>query len=179
MVPGWVFPPMSTLSRLFLLFIGVPLLELFILVKVGQMVGFLPTVGLVVLTGVFGGILARMEGLRTILKLQGELAHGRLPGGALLDGFAILLGGALLLTPGILTDFVGFSFLLPPTRKLLLGRIRKNLEGRLKSGAIRITTMGGIPGMGPMGWGEAGPRDGTPPDSSGEIIIEPEETRRS
>lgn len=179
MVPGWVLLPMSTLSRLFLLFIGVPLLELFVLVKVGQMVGFLPTVGLVVLTGVAGGILARMEGLRTILKLQGELAHGRLPGGALMDGFAILLGGALLLTPGILTDLVGFSFLLPPTRKVLLSSIKKKLEGRLKSGSIQITHLGGMPGMGPMSWGEAGQWDGTPPDSSREIVIEPEESTRS
>ena len=87
---------MSLLSRLFLLFVGVPLLELFILVQVGQLVGVVPTVGLVVLTGIAGAALARWEGLRTLWRVRGELARGRLPGSALLDGFAILMGGAFL-----------------------------------------------------------------------------------
>lgn len=174
MVPGCVFPPMSTLSRLFLLFVGVPLLELFVLVKVGQWVGILPTIALVVITGVAGGILARLEGLRTIWKIRSEMTHGRLPGGALLDGFAILLGGALLLTPGILTDVVGFSFLLPPTRKLLLRRIRESLDRRLKSGAIKITHFGGFPGGG-QDWQNSPQWGESPPDRSGEIVIEPDE----
>jgi len=188
---------MYILGRLFLLFVGVPLLELFILVQVGKVVGVLPTIGLVVLTGVAGATLARLEGLRTLLKLRSELAGGRLPSGALFDGAAILFGGALLLTPGILTDFVGFSFLLPPTRKVLLKRIRKGLEGQLKSGAIRITHMGGMGGGGMPGWdGEAPNWEGAPPpwgngappggpvdewpddwpDPSGEIVIKGDES---
>ena len=170
---------MSLLSRLFLLFVGVPLLELFILVQVGQLVGVWPTIGLVVLTGVTGAALARLEGLRTLWKIQGDLAPGRLPGSALLDGCAILLGGALLLTPGILTDLVGFSFLLPPTRKVLLGRIRKSLERRLKSGAIRVTHLAGFPGAGNVrwdGWPDGGAES---PDPSGEIVVEAKETRSS
>jgi len=166
---------MSLLGRLFLLFVGVPLLELFILVQVGQLVGVWPTIGLVVLTGVTGAALARLEGLRTVWKVRGELARGHLPGGALLDGFAILLGGALLLTPGILTDLVGFSFLLPPTRKVLLGRVRKGLEKRLKSGAIHITQVGGFPGAAAGQWGEAGGWSGKEPGSTGEIVVEPED----
>jgi UPF0716 protein FxsA len=166
---------MSIFSRLFLLFVGVPLLELFILVKVGQLVGVWPTVGLVVLTGIGGATLARLEGMRTVWKLRGELSRGRLPGEALLDGFAVLVGGALLLTPGIVTDLVGFSFLLPPTRKLLKARIQKGLENRLQSGAIRITHFGGFPGPGGAGW----PNDVSPrpdvPDPSGEIVIDPVE----
>jgi len=175
MVPGWVFSCMSIFSRLFLLFVGVPLLELFILVKVGQLVGVWPTVGLVVLTGIGGAVLARLEGMRTVWKLRGELSRGRLPGEALMDGFAILVGGALLLTPGIVTDLVGFSFLLPPTRKLLKARIRKGLEKRLQSGAISITHFGGFPGPGGSGW----PTDVSPrsdvQDPSGEIVINPVE----
>ena len=166
---------MSLLSRLFLLFVGIPLLELFILVQVGQVVGVLPTIGLVVITGAAGAALARLEGLRTVWKLKAELARGNLPSGALLDGAAILFGGALLLTPGILTDILGFSFLLPPTRKVLLKRIRKGLEGRLKSGAIRITHIGGFSGVGTSGWG---PPEGWPqgrPDSSGEIVVDGKE----
>ena len=165
---------MSLLSRLTLLFVVVPLLELFILVRLGQSVGFWPTVGLVVLTGFAGAALARLEGLRTLLSVQGELAKGRLPGNALFDGLAILVGGALLLTPGILTDVVGFSFLLPPTRKFLLGRIRKRLEKQLAKGAIQVTTFSGFAGgMGGGGgmWGQS-EAEGSPP-MDGEIIVEP------
>ena len=166
---------MSLLSRLFLLFVGVPLLELFILVRLGQWVGFWPTVGLVLLTGFAGAALARLEGLRTIWKIRGELAHGRLPASALFDGLAVLLGGVLLLTPGILTDLVGLSFLFPPTRKVLMVRIRKGLERRLKSGAIRVTHITGFPGM--KGWDGAGTEGewGRTQPLPGEIIIDAED----
>jgi len=137
-------------------------------------VGLWPTIGLVVITGMAGAALARLEGLRTIWKLRGELGKGKLPGGALLDGLAILVGGALLLTPGILTDLVGFSFLLPPTRRVLLKRIRKSLEERLKSGAIRITHVSGFPGADGRMWAENGVQEGGTGHPSGEIIIEPE-----
>lgn len=149
------------------------------MIQVGQWVGVWPTIGLVVLTGVTGAALARREGLRAIWKVRGELAQGRLPGSALFDGFAILLGGALLLTPGILTDVVGFSFLLPPTRKILLGRIRKSLETRLKSGAIRITHLGGFPGAGGVPWDGFREGGSESPNGSGEIVIEAEETQGS
>jgi UPF0716 protein FxsA len=170
---------MSIFSWFFLLFVGVPLLELFVLVQVGQWVGVWPTIGLVVLTGFAGAALARLEGLRTLWKIRGELAQGRVPGSALLDGFAILLGGVLLLTPGILTDLVGFSFLLPPTRKLLLGRIRKSLERRLKSGAIRIVGLEGFQGTGGVQWGGSENWGQRPPGGPGEIVIEPEDPRES
>jgi UPF0716 protein FxsA len=173
---------MSILGWLALLFVGVPLLELFILIQLGQVVGLWPTIGLVVLTGVTGASLARLEGLRTLWRIRGELAQARLPGSALLDGLAILLGGALLLTPGILTDVVGFFFLLPPTRKVLMGRLRRALERRLKSGAIQITHVAGFPSGAGSGWGsaaegEAGSRGwpGPTPDPSGEIVVETEE----
>jgi UPF0716 protein FxsA len=167
---------MSLFSWLFLLFIGVPLLELFVLIQVGQLVGFWPTVGLVVITGTAGAALARMEGLRTIWKIRGELARGRLPGGALLDGFVILLGGGLLLTPGILTDLVGLSFLFPLTRKLLVSHLRKSLERRLKSGAIRITHLDGFSGAGSVPWDGPNGLSRNPGEGSGEIVIEPKNT---
>ncbi len=166
---------MSLLSRLALLFVGVPLLELLILIQVGQIVGLWPTIALVVLTGVTGAALARVEGIRTLLSIQGELARGRLPEESLLDGLGIVLGGALLLTPGILTDLLGFSFLLKPTRRLLMGRVRKALQRRLESGVIQVTHMSGFPGG--MGWKAT--RDQPPsgpgsqgPGPEGEIIVE-------
>jgi UPF0716 protein FxsA len=173
---------MSLLSRLALLFVGIPLLELFLLVEMGRWIGFLPTVGIVILTGVVGAGLARLEGLRTLWSIQGELARGRLPGNALFDGMAILVGGALLLTPGILTDLLGFSFLFPPTRKLLLRQIRRRVQERLKSGAIHVSYFSGFPGSGGGGRGpgpesrkgrQAGPSGGDHPVRPGEIVIEP------
>jgi len=165
---------MSMLSRLALLFVGVPLLELFILIQMGQVVGFWPTMGLVVLTGMAGAGLARREGLRTLLRIQEQLGRGQLPGSALLDGLGILMGGALLLTPGILTDLAGFAFLFPPTRRFLLNRIRKRMERGLQSGTIQVLHVGGV---GPAGW-QQGQGPGTPesdpvrPPRPGEIIID-------
>lgn len=174
---------MSLLSRLTLLFVGVPLLELFILVQMGRLVGLFPTIALVIITGLAGATLARLEGLRTLWNIRGEVARGRLPGNALFDGLAILVGGALLLTPGILTDLLGFSFLLPPTRKILLKRVRRSLETSIKSGAIRVTHFSGfgVPfGTHAQGGAEAPHTDpskvgvqDTPRPVAGEIVVEP------
>ncbi|MFW6206820.1 MAG: FxsA family protein, partial [Gemmatimonadota bacterium] len=120
---------MSILGRLALLFVVVPLVELAFLIQVGRWVGIWPTVGLVFLTGILGATLARAEGLRTLWSFQQELASGKLPGQPLLDGLCILVGGALLLTPGFVTDLAGFSLLLPPTRRLL----QRGMKRRLRS----------------------------------------------
>jgi UPF0716 protein FxsA len=164
---------MSWLSRLFLLFVGVPLLDLFVLIQVGQWIGLWPTIGLVVVTGFAGASLARSEGLRTLWTIQKEMNQGRLPGDALFDGLAILLGGVLLLTPGILTDLVGFSFLVPATRRLLLKRIRASLERRLKSGSIRVAHFHGFAGTPGSGWGPDPHPDRGGLDRAGEIVVEP------
>lgn len=124
-------------ARLALLFVIVPLLELALLIQVGQVVGLGPTVLLVLATGAGGAALARREGLRTLAAIQGDLAVGRLPGTALLDGAAILFGGALLLTPGILTDVLGLSLLLPVTRRWFAARMRRWFEKQLADGTVR------------------------------------------
>ncbi len=134
---------MSILAKLAFFFVIVPLVELALLIKVGEVVGFWPTMGLVVFTGAAGAWLARLEGLRTMFKLRDDLAHGRLPGQAIMDGMAVLLGGALLLTPGIVTDLVGFSLLLPRTRRGIQRWVRARLEQNIRDGSIRMTMMGG------------------------------------
>jgi UPF0716 protein FxsA len=126
------------LARLALLFVVVPLIELVLLIQLGQWVGLWPTLGLVVLTGVAGAGLARAEGLRTWMAFQREVAQGRLPGEPLLDGLSVLVGGAFLLTPGLLTDVAGFSLLLPPTRRWIQRRVRTWMEGQVTSGAVRF-----------------------------------------
>lgn len=139
---------MNILGRMALIFIVVPILELMLLIKLGQVVGLLPTLALVVFTGVTGAWLARAEGLRVFFQFQKELASGRLPGQSLLDGICVLIGGAFLLTPGVLTDLTGFTLLFPPTRRWIQGRVRKRLERGIADGTVRVVTMGS--------WGMAG-----------------------
>ena len=129
---------MKILGRLALLFVIVPVIELVLLIQLGQIIGLIPTLALVVTTGVAGAYLARLEGLRTLWKLRADLARGKLPGQALMDGVSILIGGAFLLTPGVLTDVLGFSLLLPPTRRLLQKQVRKRLEKALTDGTLDV-----------------------------------------
>lgn len=121
------------LPRLILLFTAVPFLELALLVWIGGEIGFLPTVALVLLTGVAGAALARHQGLATWRRFQAALAAGRLPGRELLEGLLVLLAGALLLTPGVLTDAAGFVLLVPPARHRIVARLERRLQGHLVS----------------------------------------------
>ena len=134
---------MSILGRLALLFVIVPLLELALLIQMGQWVGYWPTIGLVVITGLAGAWLARMEGLRTMWRLRDDLAHGRVPGQAIMDGMAVLAGGALLLAPGILTDLIGFGLLFPGTRHAVQRRIMARFERRIQEAALQVRRNGG------------------------------------
>ena len=130
------------LSRLILIFVAVPLLELAILLQIGQWIGLFPTFALVVTTGVAGAALARQQGIRAFVAVQRELAAGRLPGRSLLDGLAILVGGAFLLTPGVLTDLAGFSLLFPASRRWLQRVVRRRLERRIRDGTVEFKVYG-------------------------------------
>ncbi|PLS02708.1 membrane protein FxsA [Neobacillus cucumis] len=103
---------------LFLLLIIIPAADIGFLLLSGKTIGVWPTILLIILTGIIGAYLAKREGLQTIRKVQEQLSRGQLPGDAVLDGVCILLGAAFLLTPGFMTDIVGFLMLFPPTRKL-------------------------------------------------------------
>lgn len=105
--------------RLLILFTLVPLLELYLLIRVGDLIGVWPTVALVVLTGALGAFLTRFEGLRVLRKVQSEFQEGRVPTAGLLDGLLIVVAGAVLLTPGLITDALGFFLLLPPGRRVV------------------------------------------------------------
>lgn len=132
----------ALLSRLIFIFVAVPLLELVILLRIGQWIGLMPTVALVVTTGVVGAALARQQGVRAFLAVQRELAAGRLPGRSLLDGLSILVGGAFLLTPGVLTDLLGFSLLIPGSRRWLQRLARRRLERRIREGTVEFQVYG-------------------------------------
>lgn len=153
---------MSCLARLALVFVALPVVELLLLLRIGEAFGFVPTVGLVLVTGFAGAALARAEGIRVLFRFQAELAAGRVPGQALLDGISVLVGGALLLTPGILTDLAGLGLLFPPTRRWIQRRLRARLEAGMASGSVRfmvLDPMGfGAPFGGPFGGPGAPPR---------------------
>jgi len=119
------------LLRLLLLFSVVPLVELALLVWIGRHTSWWFTLGLVVFTGVVGAWLARHEGLRCLRRFQQDLAEGKLPADPLLDGLMILLAGALLVTPGVLTDALGFALLIPPCRRLVRARLKRRIGARV------------------------------------------------
>jgi UPF0716 protein FxsA len=134
---------MRILALLATLFVVLPVAELALLLRVGRTLGFWPTLGLVLFTGVLGAALARREGTRTLGALRSEVARGGLPGRAILDGASILVGGALLLTPGFLTDALGFALLFPPTRHVAAQRGKGFQIGLYAGAATRVGSRNG------------------------------------
>lgn len=124
--------------RLFLLFTLVPALELYLLLKVGTVIGAFNTLLLIILTGVVGAFYARQQGFRVINNIQWKLEQGELPGDDLINGAMLLVGGALLVTPGFVTDFVGFSLIFPPTREAIKISVRRYLERKIRDGEVRL-----------------------------------------
>ncbi|EGL82116.1 FxsA cytoplasmic membrane protein [Caldalkalibacillus thermarum TA2.A1] len=121
-----------------LLMIVVPVMELWVLITVGKWIGAWYTIGLVILTGVIGAWLAKREGLHTLQLIRLQLSQGQMPGSALIDGACILVGGAALLTPGFITDAVGFLLLVPYTRNIFKAWLRRLFERWIKNGKFII-----------------------------------------
>lgn len=116
--------------RLVLLFTVVPAVELYLLLQLGSWLGPLQTVLLILLTGFAGAWLAKREGFGLMAELRAELAQGLPPGSRLAEGFLVLVGAVLLITPGILTDLTGFLFIAPPSRRWLAPRVVAALAAR-------------------------------------------------
>jgi len=129
------------LSKLMAIFIGVPLIEMLILIKLGEALGFWVTVLLVVGTGALGACMARMEGLRAWQDIQRSLAEGKMPGSRALDALLILAAGIVLITPGLLTDLTGFALLIPPLRKPIKVWILKQLQKKMDGGSFTTIQM--------------------------------------
>lgn len=127
------------LGRLLALFLITPVVELALLYQVGEAIGFWPTIGIIVITGVTGSYLAKREGLSVWRTFNQRLQRGELPGKELLDGMIILMAGALLITPGVLTDVVGFIGLIPPTRSLIRNYVNKRIQRAVERGSVRLT----------------------------------------
>ena len=123
--------------KLFLLFTIIPVIELTILIKIGTLIGTLNTVILVIFTAVVGAYLVRMEGLGVIYRFQQNMQEGRFPAEEILDGAMILVAGALLVTPGVATDIIGFLLVFPSSRRMIKISLRRYIERRISTVNIR------------------------------------------
>ena len=107
------------LLKLFLAFTIIPVVEIYILIQIGSFFGVFTSIALVVFTGFLGAYLARIQGLQTLFRIQESLREGRMPSGELLNALLIGIAGLVLLTPGFLTDTIGFVLLIPSTRNVI------------------------------------------------------------
>lgn len=126
-------------ARLLGLFTVVPLVELYILIKIGRLLGALPTVLIVVGTGIVGASLARQQGARVWWEIQREMEVGRFPADRMVDGLLLLVAGAVLITPGVLTDLLGFAILIPVTRAPIRHWLQKRLRHMMNRGDVHFT----------------------------------------
>jgi UPF0716 protein FxsA len=109
-------------------------------VWLGQQIGFWPTVGLIAATALLGSFLAHREGLSVLARFRARVASGAMPGSEITDGLLILIAGALLLTPGVLTDVVGFLGLFPPTRAVIKRVVVKRFQRGILGGTVHVAT---------------------------------------
>lgn len=115
---------------LLLLFVVMPIMEMWLLIEVGGRIGALATIALVLLTAMTGLALLRKQGFATLMRANRKMAEGQLPAAEMAEGIFLAIGGALLLTPGFVTDAVGFACLLPGVRQLLMGGVVKRMMAR-------------------------------------------------
>ena len=128
---------MRPLTLLFLLFALIPLAEIYVIIEVGSRIGALATLALILLTAAIGASLVRAQGIATYQAVQGALQRGELPATEMIEGLCLLVAGALLLTPGFLTDTAGFLLLTPPLRRRLIRRYLDRLRRELLESAGR------------------------------------------
>jgi len=159
---------------LVVVFIVVPIAELYVLIQIGQAIGILPTIALLILDSILGAALMRSQGRAAWMRFNGALAEGRVPGREVLDGALVIFGGALLLTPGFLSDILGLILLLPPTRAIVRAMLLRRFAGRIAAGAAS----GAQARMGRMFTFEAGPRPGAgagrrrPPGADDDDVVD-------
>lgn len=124
--------------KLFLIFTVVPVIELALLIKIGTIIGTLNTVLLVIFTAMLGAYLVKMEGIGVITRFQKNMYEGRFPAEEIFDGALILISGALLITPGVATDLMGFLLVIPATRLIIKQYLKKYIQYRMSMTDIHI-----------------------------------------
>ena len=114
------------MGKLFLLFVALPIIEIAVLVNVGEMIGGWNTIAIVIFTAFAGAYLVRQQGLSTLTQAQQKMQTGQMPGQELAEGLLLVIAGVLLVTPGFVTDGLGFLFCLPMTRPVIAKLLIKN-----------------------------------------------------
>lgn len=136
---------------IFLLFVLIPVIELSVLIRVGEVLGTWTTIGLVLFTAVLGVSLVRSQGLNTLMQVQQKLARGEAPGQEIVEGMMLAMAGILLVIPGFVTDAIGLLFLTPLTRRPIAALLFKRMQLRVVAG-LQGTMHGGFQaGQGPFG----------------------------
>lgn len=125
-------------TKLLIIFTVIPILELYVLIEAGRIIGLAQTILLIFLTGVAGAWLARSQGLEIIQKIQADTQRGEMPATTIIDGALVLVGGLLLLTPGFCTDLLGFSLIAPFSRKVWRQFLTAWLQKQIQQGSIKI-----------------------------------------
>ena len=124
--------------RLALLFIGLPLLELYILIKIGSYLGPFLTIALIIFSGLLGLLLARFEGFRTLHQIRQNLSQGILPAEEMVDSVLIFVGGILFVVPGVITDIAALVLLIPFTRTIFKRWLRRRFDRMVAKGNVRL-----------------------------------------
>jgi len=119
--------------RLLLLFTIIPFVELIVLIEVGKQIGTITTLIIIILTGILGASLARAQGFLVMSRIRDDLSMGKIPADALIDGLLILIGAIVLLTPGFITDIIGFLLLIPVTRAALREPLRRYFKNKIQT----------------------------------------------
>jgi UPF0716 protein FxsA len=168
---------------LLIAFIVVPLVELYVIIQVGQAIGVVPTIFLLLLSAVLGTALLRSQGRVVWRRFNDALAERRVPHREVFDGVLVILGGALLLTPGFVTDIFGMLFLIPPSRAAIRGLASRLLVGRVMLGGRTAAwgygrMRGRRSGTGPAAGAGAG-AGGAPPGGTGRAGPPPRRSRSS
>ena len=122
------------MAKILFFIIVTPIIDLYILIKASQSMGFWTTIFLIIATGIAGYYLARSEGKVVISSINNQLAQGNLPSDDLLTGLCIIIGGVFLIVPGIVTDIVGITMILPGTRELYKNNIKRILQNKIRKG---------------------------------------------
>ena len=121
------------------MFIVIPILEFTLLIEIGRVLGTLPTLILILGTGVVGAYFARLEGLRILYSIRSEFAQGYMPTEKLLDGLIVLIAGVVLITPGLLTDIAGLMLLIPLTRYPIKYFLKRRAQSVILKNNFRIS----------------------------------------
>jgi UPF0716 protein FxsA len=158
---------------LIVLFIVVPIAELYVIIQVGQAIGVWPTLALLLADALLGSWLLKHQGQGAWRRFNEALAQGRFPGTEVVDGLLIVVGGTLLLAPGFLTDIVGLIFLIPPTRAIVRAILKRFTIGRFT--VVGMGAPGGFGGKGGFGPGDSGNGGQKPPSRDYDYDVSAEE----